>query len=306
MIHHVFANRSNVGDWLSAQGIRKLLPPVPVTEHLCDAPFVSETLARLAVAGPNDQILIGGGGLFSDYFRPFWEGFAALASRVPYAIWGVGCCDRKAHPSLLPLDLMEPIITGSRLCVVRDDLTRRVFARCDLPPPVPCPTLNAVEAAPVRGRGLLHVDHYDNIGEEAFERITRMTEAFALRTGRSCRQTNNLIPAGQAHKLADVVRLYQNADLVVSSRLHGLILGLATGSQLLAISGDRKVESFMEAAGLGDWVCDLHDLDTLPDRMEALPAQPPAHEFLEKARRDNGKVALALVRRFGLGTEPTS
>ena len=40
MIHHVFANRSNIGDWLAARRIQHLLRPLTVKEHLCDEPFV--------------------------------------------------------------------------------------------------------------------------------------------------------------------------------------------------------------------------------------------------------------------------
>ena len=40
MIHHVFANKSNIGDWLSAQGIQTLLHKYcgreKVLEHFCD------------------------------------------------------------------------------------------------------------------------------------------------------------------------------------------------------------------------------------------------------------------------------
>ena len=45
-VYHVYANRSNVGDWLSARGIQALLAPLPVTELLCDEPFVPETIER--------------------------------------------------------------------------------------------------------------------------------------------------------------------------------------------------------------------------------------------------------------------
>lgn len=38
MIHHVYANRSNIGDWLSAIGIQKLLGGAAVTEHLATSP----------------------------------------------------------------------------------------------------------------------------------------------------------------------------------------------------------------------------------------------------------------------------
>ncbi len=65
MIYHIFANRSNVGDWLSAIGIQKLLG-IPVAECLCDMPFIAETFALLNNARANDLIVIGGGGLLMD------------------------------------------------------------------------------------------------------------------------------------------------------------------------------------------------------------------------------------------------
>ena len=65
MIHHVFANRSNIGDWLSAKGIQRLLQPAPVTENLCDEVFVAQTLDALNRLEPSDLVLIGGGGIFT-------------------------------------------------------------------------------------------------------------------------------------------------------------------------------------------------------------------------------------------------
>ena len=99
MIHHVFANRSNIGDWLSALGIQSLLAPHEVVEHLCDEPFVPDTLAALAETTADDLIVIGGGGLFMDYFTSFWAGLLEIAPRAPVCIWGVGYCDIKAEPS---------------------------------------------------------------------------------------------------------------------------------------------------------------------------------------------------------------
>ena len=89
MIHHLYANRSNVGDWLAAQGIQQLLGR-PVTEHLGDTPFVAETRARLLEASEGDVLVIGGGGLFMDYFDPLWSALDAVAGRFRVAIWGAG------------------------------------------------------------------------------------------------------------------------------------------------------------------------------------------------------------------------
>jgi polysaccharide pyruvyl transferase WcaK-like protein len=292
MIHHVFANRSNAGDWLSARGIQSLLAPLSVTEHLCDEPFVPETLAALAQATPQDFIIIGGGGLFMDYFVPFWEGFRPIGARVPFVLWGVGYCDMKRQLTRPPTNLLEEIIVRSQLCIVRDELTRGHLLHCALPPPVPCPSLVAVPTAPApMGRRLLHVDHYDIVGHEIYEVMVAMGEAFAERTGRSYRRTNNLIPAGNRGALEKVLELYCSADLVLASRLHGCILALATGRKVLAVSGDHKVESFMAAAGLREWVCDLAAVDTLPQRLQALSSQVVPAAFVEKARAQNRAVA---------------
>ena len=291
MIHHVYANQSNVGDWLSAQGIQSLLAPLQVTEHFCDAPFVPDTLKHLAKATERDFILIGGGGLFMDYFAPFWEGFREVATRVPFCIWGAGCCDMKREQTRLPAKLLEEIVSRSRLCVVRDELTRHLMAGARLPPAVPCPTLVAVPSSPIDKRGLLHVDHYDNVGAEIYEQMVMVSEQFAKETGRPCQQTNNLIAAGHRGALRKTLGLYSASDLVLTSRLHGCLIAVAMGRRFLAVSADHKVESFMEAAGLREWVVGLDELDSLPARLGELEKQPLPAAFVEEARAQNRSVA---------------
>jgi Polysaccharide pyruvyl transferase len=289
-IYHVFANRSNIGDWLSARGIQSLLAPLQVTELLCDEPFVPETLEYLSAAGPDDLIVIGGGGLLMDYFEPFWRGFAPLADRVPFCVWGVGCCDHKRVDSRPALSLVGPIIARSRLCAVRDELTRDFLRNHAVARVVPCPTFTVVEPRPP-GRGLLHVDAFDNVGEEVYELMERVGAEFAARTDRSFRSINNLIPAGNEAALRATLDLYAGADLILTGRLHGCIIGLMMGRKVLVVSGDHKVESFMVAAGLGDWVLQVDEVSSLPDRLADLTRQPPPTAFLHRARRDNWSVA---------------
>jgi polysaccharide pyruvyl transferase WcaK-like protein len=291
MIHHVYANQSNIGDWLSARGIQSLLAPWPVQEHFCDEPFVAHTLAALAATGPEDLIIIGGGGLFMDYFAPFWKGFRPMAARARFCLWGVGYCDMKREPTRPPRKLITEIVRRSQLCVVRDELTGARLRACRLPPSVPCPTMNAVTPQGGAQRRLLHVDHYDNVGPRIYERMVAMAEEFAAQTGRSYRQTNNLISAGNRAALKAALALYASADRILTSRLHGCIIALALGRPVLAVSGDRKMESFMRAAGLGEWVCDLDEIDALPERLAALGTQPVPTAFIEQARQRNRAVA---------------
>lgn len=291
MIYHIFANRSNAGDWLSAIGIQSLIAPWRVTECLCDTPFVAGTMAVLRRAAAEDFILIGGGGLFMDYFVPFWERFEEISMRVPFVIWGVGCCDLKARSSRPPRDLISRIIRRSRHCSVRDEMTRDWLRDCVLPSSVACPALVAVEARNGRGGHLLHVDSYDAVGPSIYEQMVGIAKGFAAQSGLAYRQTNNLIPAGQRGALNRILGLYGSAEVVVSSRLHGCILALATGRPVIAVGADRKVDSFMGAVGLGDWVLPLERIDLLPERLSAVSRQAPAAEAIEEQRDQNRTLA---------------
>lgn len=287
MIHHVFANRSNIGDWLSARGIQCLLQPHEVVEHLCDEPYVSETLSELKSTTRDDLIVIGGGGLFMDYFEPFWEGFRAIAERVPFVIWGVGYCDMKHAPSRPSTSLLEAIAAQSQLCQVRDELTRSYLQNCDLPAAVICPSITMVSGPTVPRQGLLYSDAYDNVGPAVYKRTVATLKKYAALTGRSYLQTNNIIAKGNESQLEKTLRLYAAADLVIASRLHGCILGAAMGCRVLAISGDRKIESFMHTIGLEDWILDLKQIEDLPARLDTLPGQDSPEEFIVDARLKN-------------------
>jgi polysaccharide pyruvyl transferase WcaK-like protein len=290
MIYHVYANQSNIGDWLSARGIQSLLPDQRVNDLLCDEPFVAETLSTLSSATEEDFVVIGGGGLFMDYFNPFWEGFLDASSRVPFCIWGAGYCDMKREESRPNATVIREVVRRSKLCVVRDELTRGYLSDTRVPPPVICPTVVAVATRAAHKNYVLHVDHLDNAGDDVYEMMVSVTEKFADRTGRPYRQTNNIIPAGQAGRMEKLLDLYADAELVVTSRLHGCIIGLATGRPVLAVSGDRKVESFMNAAGLGEWVCDINDMKSFPAKLDALSAQRIPFDFVEAGRRANRAV----------------
>ncbi len=291
MIHHVFACKSNIGDWLSAQGIQALLAPHPVTEYLCDEPFVAETLERLAQADAHDVIVIGGGGLLMDYFAPFWQGLVPIVERVPVCIWGVGYCDLKESDSRTAPAVLKRILRASQLTVVRDRLSHQLLADWQLPEPVACPATAVLHPPEAPGSGLLHVDHYDVVGSRVYETMAAMAQAFAARTGRAYRQTDNQIRDGDARELAERLERYVAADLVLTSRLHGCIIGLALGRKVMAVSGDRKLEAFMSEVGLASWVLDPKDVDHLPERLEALPSQPSVQDRLEMIRGANRSVA---------------
>jgi polysaccharide pyruvyl transferase WcaK-like protein len=72
--------------------------------------------------------------------------------------------------------------------------------------------------------------------------------------------------------------------------LHGCIIGLASGCRVIAMSGDRKVEAFMRAAGLSEWVCEMGDVDHLNQLMHRAEDQPSRHDFVERGRVENREI----------------
>src|SRR5687767_3401923 len=235
MIHHVFANQSNIGDWLSAIGIQQLLAPAPIEEHLCDEPFIDETLKSLAKLTSDDHVIIGGGGLFMDYFTPLWRGLEEIDLRAPFTIWGVGYCDLKLEPSQPPIELLRRVVSRGKRCFVRDEITRQLLDLPNISQPMGCPSLCAVSRAETPALGVLHVDNYTTAGAPAYDAMDAAAAAFAKNTGRAFRRTNNRIEPGRRDALVKCLLTYEQSDLIVSSALHGCIIALAMGKKVLAV-----------------------------------------------------------------------
>ena len=307
MVYHVFANRSNIGDWLSAKGIQKLLAPITVTECLCDEPFIKDTIDQLGQATEEDLIVIGGGGLLMDYFVPFWEAFKPIAERVPFCNWGIGYCDLKNEATLPPIDLIEFIIRRSKLTIVRDHLTKSYLSEITLPSPIACPSINVINPVAEVGNDILHVVNYTTAGADTYEVMSKEAKAFAKGTGRIYRETNNRISNDNDEQMNRIISRYQQSEIILSSALHGCIIGVAMGLKVLAVSGDRKIDAFMESVGLGDWVLDVNEVYLVPKRLKELELQYPPAINIESMRRENLNVAKTIQNLYkNLGVSVTS
>lgn len=291
MIIHIYANKSNIGDWLSALGIQSLLKYNNIKELFCDEPFLDETFAELEKLSSNDVIVIGGGGLFMDYFVPFWDRFLDIVGDTPFCIWGVGFCDLKQETSLAPFNLLKDIVKKSHLTVVRDNFSRDYLSGVILHPPIPCPSIAVIGIEKRNKFSLLHVDNYSSVGAAAYEKMDEFGKEFAVKTVRKYRKTNNRIHFGNEKELYDILNRYKEADFILSSALHGCILAVAMGKKIIAVSGDRKIDAFMTAAGLKDWVLNYDEVDKLPDFLQKLPGQQYTEKFTQNVRIENQLIA---------------
>jgi hypothetical protein len=214
-------------------------------------------------------------------------------------LWSPGCCDLKTEKTLPSKALLEDLVSKSRLCVVRDELTRNFLHNCDLPEPVACPSINYIEPFPQHGDGILHVSNYTTVGEKAYLEMRSVAEAFAEKNSIFFRETNNRVERDSEKAMDHVLLHYQKSGLVLSSALHGCIIAVSMGLKVLAVSGDRKIEGFMSAVGLADWVLDCVETEKLMQRLSELSEQASSMGAIQEIQRKNRAVAQQIIELYG-------
>jgi hypothetical protein len=235
-----------------------------------------------------------------NYFLPFWKEFERIADRVPFITWGIGCCNHKDRPTIPPVSLFESVLSKSRLNIVRDDFTKNLFQNLHLPPTNHCPAINYLQPVPTTRKAILHVVNYALI-EEGYETIRQVCLDYAKEKRCPFSETNNRV--GELDQVPGVHDLYLKSDVIVSSALHGCIIGLSLGRKVIAISGDTKIESFMNSIGLGDWVIDRKNIETLQEKLDHIEEQETPYNKLELIRNENKKIAAqikGLIKNLGI------
>ena len=88
-----------------------------------------------------------------------------------------------------------------------------------------------------------------------------------------------------------LIELFRRLDMVVSSRLHGVLLAIVAARPVLALSHERKVRTLMRDAGVTTFSTDLttasqeeigERLDRLSDQLEACSAK--LNDYVKVAR----------------------
>jgi polysaccharide pyruvyl transferase WcaK-like protein len=291
MIYHIYANQSNIGDWLSAQGIQKLLNPESLVECFCDTPFVGDTIEKLSHATSKDLIVIGGGGLLMDYFIPFWTAFKTISEKIPFCVWGIGYCDLKMEETKPPAKLISEILVNSRLSIVRDEITRTYLKSLKLPAPVQCPSLNVINNISIESQDLLHVVNYSTVGPEAYNEMCFQGKLWAKKNNKVYRETNNLIQKGDIEQLNNILSLYRRSGYVLSSALHGCIISAAMGLKVITVSGDRKIEGFMNVIGLQEYVLEPNECSKIQQLLNVSINQKNPRDVIEEIRNSNKNIA---------------
>lgn len=246
----LYSHNDNIGNYLPTIAIRELLGICADTWSIhdqgMDLEFVNQTYAI---------IVIGGGGLFHPTFGGFWERFLEEC-RVPYCIWGVGVCVPDTNgDGARPSFAMRRVVRGARAVILRDTLSAELLSA---PAAVvePCPTVAYVgmrrwsdpaAARPDRRASVLYSGRSDGLlpirDREGMDLALRELAGVRLRC------TDNIQRRGTG--VRDIVRLYARSDIVVTTRLHGMIIAAALGVPYVALARDDKMRAFQE-----DWGSD--------------------------------------------------
>lgn len=273
-IFHFCANHTNIGDRISADGIMGLLhrkfPQDQYTRLFCDKQFVEQcTQAVEQQYTDDDLIVVGGGGLLIQYFMPFWRWlFGFRDRRARYILWGLGVCEnyRLTQLDSTDLDVLRTVLGNSLATSVRDKVSHDFCSQLGPAVQIGCPAHVAV--ASIRGQlecsdqHLLYVNHSDLTMVDEVGRINEIMRAHGEGIGTQTLLTCNNIMDPNMPVVEYLKTYYQSAKVIVTTRLHGAIIGLSLGKPVVIISKDTKLNSYFSRFELDSFI--TNSIDNLP------------------------------------------
>lgn len=247
---YIFADASNIGDRISAQGVSFLTgrPGVEIFAARAGLASTFRTIKWLEKYRPKTRIIIGGGGLLQECFNPFWTDL--LQTKLPFVLFGVGVNEMPGKRNVPPADIMKTLAHRARAIHVRDRWSRDLLQYGQEAPVTVgvCPSVNyLVSIYGARreqpGRYLLHVQHPVDVnlagGDPHEHRL--LIKALARELDLVYDETDHI-----KENLSSLAEKYLRARYVVSSRLHGCIFSFAFGVPFVPIVLDKKTAAFVE------------------------------------------------------------
>jgi polysaccharide pyruvyl transferase WcaK-like protein len=248
------ANR-NIGNYLPVLAIHQMLDKELDVWNIHKSPidwqFVHENY---------DQVIVGGAGLLHSVFTKFWVDLEKNCN-LPIIIWGIGVClpDNDSVKGV-PKEVVQSVFSRATYANVRDELTRDFYQLSAAISITACPTLvhvaNNFNVAAKKdfGKNVLHSSHVDLEPTSTTPEIQQIIEA----SGLNYHFTENI--ETKENPLKKILTMYQNADYVVTTRLHGAIIAYAFKRPYIAISYDPKIAAFHKLYGGGVCITDIKQL----------------------------------------------
>jgi len=296
MLYYIFANDINIGDLISYYGIKKLLKLEGMC-LFCDKYYVRNTKKILKRAEKDDFFIIGGGGLFKDYFMPLWNQIYKNRKNTNYILWGIGLNEDKIDDSHLHRYIKNikkrnnmikwyDIVKYSKISSFRDLNTYKYFSNISNIHLTGCPSINFL------------LDYY-KLNDKKNKKYLLQSCHTTLLNRNEKRYLDNMLPK-IAKKMSleyiytdnnlnnldfeNILNVYKSSEITVSSRLHGCIIALCFGSNLLAISKNWKIEGFLNLIKSNDVICDFYELK---NKLSNIKNQKKAFNKLNEIKKNN-------------------
>jgi len=207
------------------------------------------------------KIIIGGAGLFHESFTNFWIQFTEKC-KLPAIIWGVGGIFPKDDSlmSNVNKEILHKALKKCALINVRDTLSANLIDITGVHIS-PCPTiayLNNLPKIKKRADLTLYSSHEELLNTTEKENIRNI-----LNNKISYTYTDNI--QYNYCGLKRIIKQYQRANLVITTRLHGAIIAYGLGIPYITISFDKKIEEFHRQYGNGILVKDIDALQEIND-----------------------------------------
>lgn len=250
-VNYVFADATNIGDKVSAKGVEFLFcePGVETFAARAGLRSTARVFQWLETHRPNATVFIGGGGLIQECFVPFWE--LVLRTKLSFVLFGIGANELLPERKLPPVQLLRTLARRALAIHVRDKWTQELLEWGNGRPVSMgvCPSVNFLahhynsEPVPVRD-SLLNVQHPVDIKMAGGnpQKICETLKAIAVELGLVYEETSHI-----NEDLGSLVKKYQRARFVVSSRLHGCIFSYALRVPFLPVISDKKISAFLDA-----------------------------------------------------------
>lgn len=277
---YVFANKRNVGDYISHQGVQQLVN-IPGPMMLC-TPVAHKLyhyqLNYLRQHNPSCHVVIGGGGLLQGVFSDFWQ--AIVDSKLSYSLLGVGLNRMPGRPEL-DASLLDTIFSQATIVGLRDPMTVALVDpehqfKVNLHT---CPAHNFVveycNSVPIKVQPvLLHMLHEADLrlAKVDIVALKKHVQTLARKSGLTYVESNNM-----HNNFTTAIAQVAQSQIVVSSRLHGCIMSYATGRPCVGIACDEKLSQYIEThtsllcVPVDDRL--LHNLTHAVDQLMLTPGQ---------------------------------
>lgn len=290
-IIQIFADKSNIGDWISALSIQELLKErssLNFSEYLlANFSVMDSTIKILNTLSKHDIVIIGGGGLLHPYFAPLWKSLHKMHFKFQLHIWGIGICQqRDLLANHISGELIKEVVDRSVSFSFRDSATVSFIGLSD-DFVIGCPSmsyslLNTSKLETDENEDvLLHVMHPELAGannEIWIKSMGIMADSLGMRY---C-QIDNIVPVNSKKELTEMLELYERSKWIISSRLHGCILGATFNKKIIAISNDNKINAFMRDAGKSEWCFDISDFKEVQNKIYTLSKQASWLPYIRK------------------------